>query len=48
MNQQIYWYGDLAEYTGITKLVDKTVFYEIKLLEGHLKGQTKWTYRAPK
>ena len=42
-----YFKGDLAEYTGVTMMLHGGLFYEIKLLEGHLKGQTKVTQSAP-
>ncbi|MCY1165287.1 hypothetical protein D9M73_51900 [compost metagenome] len=43
-----YFNGDLARYTGNTKTIHGGLFYEIELLEGHLKGQLKVTQRAPK
>lgn len=42
-----YWHGDKAEYTGKSERMHGGLFYEVRLLEGHLKGQTKWTQRAP-
>lgn len=42
-----YFKGDLAEYTGKTVTLHGGLFYEIKLLEGHMKGKTKVTQRAP-
>ena len=42
-----YFKGDLAKYTGNTFTIHGGLFYEIELLEGHLKGQTKVTQRAP-
>lgn len=42
------WHGDLAEYTGNTEKMHGGLFYEIRLIEGHLKGQAKWTMREPK
>lgn len=42
-----YWKGDLARYTGKTMMLHGGLFYEIELLEGHLKGQFKVTQRAP-
>ena len=43
-----YFKGDLAKYTDNTyTTIHGDLFYEIELLEGHLKGQTKWTQRAP-
>lgn len=43
----LYWKGDLAEYTGKTEMIHGGLFYEIKLIEGHLKDELKWTQRAP-
>jgi hypothetical protein len=43
-----YFYGDLARYTGKTMTIHGGMFYEIEILEGHLKGQLKVTQRAPK
>lgn len=48
MKQTMYWKGDLAEYTRKSETIHGGIFYEILLLEGHLKGQYKWTCRAPK
>jgi len=45
--QTCYFKGDLAKYTGKTETIHGGLFYEIELLEGHLKGQTKWTQREP-
>lgn len=42
-----YFKGDLAKYTGNTVVLHGGLFFEIELLEGHLKGQTKHTQRAP-
>lgn len=42
-----YFYGDLARYTGKTEVIHGALFYELEILEGHLKGQTKVTQRAP-
>ena len=36
-----YFKGDYAEYTGNMERLHGGVFYQIRLLEGHLKGQTK-------
>lgn len=47
MKQQLFWKGDLAEYTGNKEFLHGAWFYEIVILEGHLKGQTKWTLREP-
>ena len=46
--QTTYWNGDLARYTGKTMTLHGGLFYEVELLEGRLKGQTKVTQRAPK
>lgn len=43
----IYWHGDLARYTGKTMMLHGGLFYEIELLEGHMKGELKVTQRAP-
>jgi len=40
--------GDLAEYTGVERDVSGKKFYEIKILEGANKGNTKLIRRAPK
>ncbi|MFX1767940.1 hypothetical protein PWP93_36330 [Paraburkholderia sp. A1RI-2L] len=42
-----YWHGDLARYTGKTLTIHGGLFFEIELLEGHMKGQLKVTQRAP-
>src|SRR3990167_7975553 len=39
--------GDEAEYTGAIQTVAGGTFYEIVLLEGHMKGQTKLVTNAP-
>ena len=36
-----YWKGDAAKYTGKVEHRYGGVFYEIEMLEGHLKGQTR-------
>lgn len=38
----MHWKGDKAEFTGRTKEMDGAKWNEIRLLEGHLKGETKW------
>jgi hypothetical protein len=43
----LYWHGDLARYTGKTEMLHGGLFYEIEMLEGHLKGEFKLTQRAP-
>ena len=45
--QTTYWNGDMARYTGKTMTLHGGLFYEIEMLEGHLKGHTKVTQRAP-
>jgi hypothetical protein len=42
------WHGDYAVYTGVTKELYGATFYEIRMIEGHLKGETKLTQRGPK
>lgn len=42
-----YFHGDLAKYTGKTMALHGGLFYEIEMLEGHMKGQIKVTQRAP-
>lgn len=43
----LYWHGDLAVYTGKSMMLHGALFFEIKLLEGHLKGKTLVTMRSP-
>lgn len=43
-----YFKGDKAEYTGKTQWVSGVVFYEVVLIEGHLKGKTKLVVNAPR
>ena len=43
-----YFNGDKAEYTGKTEILYGAIGYEAVLVEGHHKGETIWTYRAPK
>ncbi|MFM0432325.1 hypothetical protein PQQ75_25165 [Paraburkholderia aspalathi] len=43
----LYWHGDLARYTGATVTLYGGLFYEIEMLEGHMKGDFKLTQRAP-
>jgi len=47
MATQIYWKGDLAEYTGRSEIFHGGLFYEIRLLEGHLNGQIQWVVKSP-
>jgi len=46
-NPTTYWKGDLAEYTRETMKEHGALWYGLKLLEGHRKGDVVWTYRAP-
>jgi hypothetical protein len=46
--QTTYFNGDLAQYTGKVMTLHGGLFYEIVILEGHMKGKTKVTQRAPK
>lgn len=40
--------GDRAEYVSGTPVqIHGGTFYEVRMLEGHLKGQTKWVKQAP-
>jgi hypothetical protein len=43
-----YFKGDLAEYTGKKEYLHGAYFYEIKILEGHMKGQLKLIIKEPK
>lgn len=45
--QTTYVFGDKAAYTG--KVIDAYggTFYEVTMLEGHLKGQTKAVKQPP-
>ena len=43
-----YFKGDEAEYTGKVETLYGGLFYEIELLEGHLKGHLKLTDRESK
>ena len=42
-----YFKGDKIEYTGKTENLHGKLAYEYLIVEGHLKGQTGWTYNAP-
>ena len=42
-----YWKGDKAEYTGATQELHGGTFYEIRIVEGRLKGETKLTPQPP-
>jgi hypothetical protein len=42
-----YWKGDKAVYTGNVLQLHGGTFYEIQMVEGHLKGQLEVTKHAP-
>jgi hypothetical protein len=44
---ETYWKGNKAKYTGNSEVIHNGLFYELELLEGHLKGQKKWTQKQP-
>ena len=44
---QTYFCGDKARYTGRATTLSGGYFYEIEMLEGHLKGQMRVTTAAP-
>jgi hypothetical protein len=44
----VYLKGDLAEYTGEVLPLHGGIFYEVVMLEGHLKGEFRVTTVAPK
>ena len=49
MTKQItYFKGDKAEYTGKVVVLHGGTFYEVVMLEGHMKGATKVVKNAPK
>jgi hypothetical protein len=41
------WKGDAAKHTGKSEMIHGGLFHEIELLEGHMKGQKKWTQTGP-
>ena len=43
-----FFKGDEAEYTGRVFQIHGGTFYEVIMLEGHLKGETKVVPTAPK
>ena len=45
--KKLYWNGKKAEYTGKKEVLYGTMFFEIRILEGHLRGQIKETSRCP-
>jgi hypothetical protein len=44
----VYFHGDAAEYTGKAEMLYGKMFYEIKMIEGHLRGELRWSPTAPK
>ena len=48
MNNTTYLFGDLAEYTGKVTVIHGGTFYEVIMLEGHMKGESKVTTTPPK
>lgn len=42
-----YFHGDAAEYTSKSVSLHGWRWFEIKILEGHLKGQLKHTSKCP-
>lgn len=43
----LYFKGDLAQYTGKYQNMYGKYFYEIELLEGHMKGDFRWVPTPP-
>lgn len=48
MKETMYTQGDKAEYTGKIEHLHGGTFYEVRMLEGHLKGQLKLVVKPPK
>jgi len=48
MKSTTYFKGDLAKYTGKVFKKYGGTFYEVEILEGHLKGAKKVVTKAPK
>jgi len=46
--EKTFWKGDRAEYTGRSEMCFGALFWELKLLEGHRKGDLVLTNRVPK
>jgi hypothetical protein len=46
---EVYTYinGDKAIYTGRSEILYGDTCYEVKIIEGHRKGDIAHTYRAP-
>ena len=43
-----YFKGDRIEYTGKTESLHGATCYEAISVDGRRKGETVWTYRAPR
>lgn len=43
-----YWKGHKAEYTGKKEFLYGAWFYELRILDGHMKGEFKLTSKEPK
>lgn len=43
-----YINGDKAKYTGKSEMLHGALCYEVIMIEGHMTGQIKHTYREPK
>ena len=43
MAARTYVNGDAATYTGDSMVTGGLVFFEVKIIEGHRKGDTAWT-----
>ena len=48
MTERTYFKGDLAEYTGKSEDFYGKAFYEVLMLEGHLKGEMRVVPNPPK
>jgi hypothetical protein len=48
MTNTMYLNGDLAEYNGKSQLLHGAMCYEVVMIEGHLAGQIRHTYNAPR
>lgn len=47
MKAQLYFMGDLAEYTGKSEITYGQIFYEVILLTGHKKGEMRSVVYPP-
>lgn len=45
--QTFYWKGDKAKYTGRNHVYAGCIWFQFKLLDGHLRGQLFHTSRCP-